>query len=234
MGMSATGGVIFSQSTQSSTETQSFGEGAAFAVPPRSQIFVSYHLLNTSLDTLRISVSAALRLLRGPDVRIRLSVGGGLMGLLAIPPLARSRFYSDCAFAAPPTFKSYFMLPHYHRFGTGMRLELVGGTRDGEVVWQNEGAIGEALGSKIAPAVDFTGATGFRFTCVYDNTTAETLHYGASGNDEMCSFYLHTDSAQQFYGVAAPEFGAPQLVDHGVNDIGERVFSLDGCALLMR
>jgi Copper type II ascorbate-dependent monooxygenase, C-terminal domain len=201
-------------------------------VPPHSQIFVSYHLLNTSLDPLAVDLSAALRLLREPDVATRVTAGGGLLSVLAIPPLARSRFSSDCAFAEPPTFKGYFVLPHYHRFGTGMRLELVGGTRNGEVVWESAGSIGEALGSKIAPAVDFSGATGFRFSCAYDNTTSETLHSGASGKDEMCSFYVHTDSPHPFYGMTTP--ATPQLVDQGTNDVGERVFSVDGCALLVR
>jgi hypothetical protein len=224
--------VLFSQSPEAVDETQSFAQGAAFALAPHSQILVAYHVMNTGAEPLAAGVSAALRMRDESDVKVRLQSGGGLMGLLALPPLGRSRFYSDCTFATPPTFKSYFMLPHYHRYGTGMRLELIGGTRDGEVVWENEGAIGEALGTEIAPAVDFTGATGFRFSCTYENTTARTIYSGGTAEDEMCSFYVSTDAKMQFYGVASPGFGSPERVDRGVDASGLHSFSVEGCAIL--
>jgi hypothetical protein len=224
--------VLFSQSPEAADETQSFAEGAAFALAPHSQILVAYHVMNTSADVLATGVSAALRMRDESSVKIRLQSGGGIMGLLALPPLSRSRFYSDCTFATPPTFKSYFMLPHYHNYGIGMQLELIGGTRDGEVVWQNEGAIGEALGTKIAPAIDFTGATGFRFGCTYENTTSRTIFSGGTAEDEMCSFYVSTDAPVQFYGVASPGFGSPERVDQGIDASGVHTFSVEGCAIL--
>ena len=227
------GGLMFSQSPEAANETQAFAEGAAIAVAPHSKVMVSYHVLNTSPQPLDVGMSAALRMLPESDVKVRLRSGGGQIGLLAVPPMERSRFYSDCTFADPPTFKAYFMLPHYHQRGVGMRLELLGGARDGEVVWQNEGAIGEALGTQIAPAADFTGATGFRFSCLYENTTARTIQSGSSFDDEMCTFFLSTDASREFYGIAAPGFGSPTIVDQGMGAEGEHLFAVDGCAVLM-
>ena len=224
--------VLFSQSPEAVEETQTFADGAAFALPPHSQILVAYHVTNTGIATIDAGVSAALRMRAEADVKIRLQSGGGLMGLLELPPLSKARYSSECSFAAPPTFSSYFMLPHYHRYGTGMKLELIGGFRDGEIVWQNEGEIGEALGTTIAPAVDFTGATGFRFSCTYENTTSRTILSGPTAEDEMCSFYLSTDSPLQFYAVASPGFGSPQRVDHGIDASGVQSYSVDGCAIL--
>jgi hypothetical protein len=229
---SPTGGLLFAQSPQATNEKQVYGDGAAFAVAPHSQLFVSYHVINTSAEPLDVGISAAVSLLPRKDVKTRLTAGGGLIGLLSLPPASKSQFYSECAFQTPPTFKSYFMQPHYHQYGTGMRLELMGGDRDGEVVWQNEGSIGEALGSHIEPAVDFTGATGMRFSCFYENPTARTIVGGATASDEMCVFYLVTDAPSDFYAVATPGFGSPTLVDHGMDGTGEHVFSIDGCGIL--
>lgn len=224
---------LFSQSTQSTRETQDFGDGAALRIPPHSKLLVSYHLQNPTADRLKTRLTASLQPARPEEVTTRLVAGGGLIGILAVPPLSRSRFHADCTFDGPPSFKTYFMLPHYHQRGRGMRLELLGGSRDGEVVWQNEGTIGEALGARIAPAVDVTGSTGFRFTCLYDNTTTETLACGASPSQEMCSFFVHTDAPRQFYGVAAPAFGPTSIRDEGTNAAGERVFAVDGCQMLL-
>src|SRR5262249_29292910 len=156
------GAALFSQSTQSRTESQSFGDGAAFAIPPRSQLFVSYHLLNITEDPLEAGVTARLRTVPESGGKARLTASGGLIGLLAVPPHTRSRFYTECFFDEPSDLAAYFMLPHYHLYGTGMRLELIGGARDGEIVWESRGAVGEALGSRIEPVVDFSGAKGFR------------------------------------------------------------------------
>ena len=226
-------GYVFGQSTQSLSETQSFGENAAFVVPARAKLYVRYHLVNTSTRPLDIAVTAKLLLTDASKVKIRLRIGGGLLGLLALPPLSRSRFYSECTFAEPPAFKGYFFVPHYHRLGTGMWLELAGGPRDGEVVWSNTGPIGEAAGSRFPAPVDFEGATGFRFGCVYDNTTADTVVGGAPAENEMCVFHMQADWDRAFYGITAPGWGDPRLVDLGVNEAGERVFSAEGCSLLV-
>jgi hypothetical protein len=75
-------------------------------------------------------------MLREPDVKIRLTAGDALLGLLAIPPQSRARFSADCPFTGSPDFKGYYMLPHYHGFGVGMQVQLIGGAHDRETVWR--------------------------------------------------------------------------------------------------
>ncbi|HEX4335241.1 MAG TPA: hypothetical protein VH062_04965 [Polyangiaceae bacterium] len=225
-------GLLFSQSTEVADETETFGDGAAYAVPPHSQVFLSYHVLNTSSDTLDVGVTATTEMLREEDVKVRLTAGGALLGLLAIPPDSRARFSANCSFASAPDFKGYYALPHYHNYGVGMQVQLIGGPRDGETVWQAAGPIGEAVGTKFEQPVDFSGATGFRFSCDYVNTTSNTILGGSYASDEMCGFAMGTDAAQQFYGVATPGFGTPTLVDDGTDASGQHQFHIDGCAML--
>jgi hypothetical protein len=224
--------VLFGESPEASKESEIFPDGAAFVLPPRSKLFVSYHVLNTGSIPLQAGMSATLRLLYEQDVKTRLTSGGGMTEMLALPPNSRSRFTTECTFATPPTFKAYYVVPHYHRYGTGMRLELAGGMQDGKVVWQNEGAIGEPLGAQVEPPVDFTGATGFRFTCTYENTTSATITGGASAEQEMCGFGVSMDGTSQFDGIATPGFASPTLLDDGIDGDGVHAFTVGGCTVL--
>src|SRR5690606_5335712 len=64
--------------------------------------------------------------------------------------------------------------------------EIVGGSRDGEVIMRHDG-YGENFGVALDPPVDLgaAGATGLRFTCGYDNPRNDVVGWGI-GDQEMC------------------------------------------------
>jgi hypothetical protein len=79
----------------------------------------------------------------------------------------------------------YWVLPHYHELGNYFKLEIIGGERDGEELFELAGFNAEANGQAFNPPVDMTGATGFRFTCGFDNPRSESVGWGI-GDQEMC------------------------------------------------
>jgi hypothetical protein len=97
------------------------------------------------------------------------------------------------ALGAPLDFSLYYVLPHYHRLGIGMNVEMSGGTRDGETIYRENARIGEPLGKTLWPAVSLAGADGIRFACDYDNSTDRTIGFG-NGSQEMCMMLAFTDS----------------------------------------
>lgn len=226
------GTILFSQSTQVRTEVFSFGEGAAFPVPPRSQIFVSYHLFNTQSEALDISIAADLSLAPEEDVDVRLNIGGGLLGVLSVPPRVRSHFSADCFFSEPAAFRAYYVMPHYHRLGTGFQLQVLGGPSHLATIWTSARQAGEPLGGRLDPPFDLSGAEGIRFRCTYDNPTDMTFSAGASGEKEMCSFFVHTDADRSFYGLIVEGFGPVRLEELEPDENGERTFNVDGCVML--
>ena len=80
------------------------------------------------------------------------------------------------------------------------QLELLGGPRDGEVIFRHDG-FGENFGLAIDPPLDVaaTGARGLRFTCGYDNPRDDVVRWG-SGDQEMCVLALQADTNMGFDG----------------------------------
>ena len=169
--------------------------------PPRSQLFVFMHILNTDSTTVDTKVGAKLYTLPEAEVQVKLKDLSFNMGsgAIEVKPRQRTRLYAECRFPEPADFNAYFILPHYHDWGTGMSFEIMGGPNDGMVFWENEGSTGEPLAVPVSPPISLQGAEGIRFSCSYDNPGEETIHYSESGDGEMCFFLMHTDADKGWY-----------------------------------
>lgn len=200
-----TGGVLYAQGTQDNKDLQLFPEGVAVRIPPRSKIIGGTHLLNTSSTPVDTNMAMRLWTLDESEVStplapLRLNYGG-----LELPPQASSEFSGECMFpwdADEPYAELYYVMPHYHYLGTHFRLDLVGGDRDGEVLFADEG---DNSGATL-PGIDLTGADGIRFTCGYDNPRDEVVGFGI-GDQEMCVMLGFMHSEWTFDGnVKSAEF----------------------------
>jgi hypothetical protein len=188
-----TGGVLFAQSTQAPEEVQEFGPGVVIQVPPRSRLVANLHLLNAGVEPLTASSTLEVEAIPERDVEVALAPFYLQYLPLRIPPHKRSRFSSSCdldrahraELDRPLEFSIYYLLPHYHVHGDGVRLEVVGGPDDGALVFENQSAIGEALGHRLDPPYDLAGADGLRFGCQFTNSTDRELRWGI-GDHEMC------------------------------------------------
>ena len=222
-----TGGVLFAQSTQATEETQGFQPGAALEVPAHSVVVGELHIINVTEEELETDVSLALTALPEEEVVTRLRPLAFDFHQLAIPPQQRSRFEASCdmeeAYGGPIDLAIHYVLPHYHRFGTGMDIEMMGGTRDGETIYGIESAIGEPLGRSMAPPVSMAGARGIRFACEFDNTTPDTIRFGNNRDAEMCIMLAFTDSNVAWGGGVLE--GSPRLRE--VRDDGVAVYDGD-------
>jgi len=197
-GASASGGVLFAQSTQALSEEQSFPEGTALRLPARVRIVGQVHLLNVSPEAMTTQISLTLHQLPEAEVHTRLAAMSFVNSSLAIPPRSQSNFVMDCDLAAGTADRYwsgnlYYFLPHYHAYGRTMRLEYVGGSRDGEILFETSALVGEPLGQSVSPPLSMDGAEKIRFTCGYDNPTDRTIVEGI-GDEEMCMFLAFTDS----------------------------------------
>ena len=212
------GGVLFAQSTQATEETQGFQPGAALEVPARSVVVGELHIINVTEEELETDLALALTALPEDEVETRLRPLAFDFHQLAIPPQQRSRFEASCdmeeAFGGPIDLAVHYVLPHYHRFGVGMDIEMMGGARDGETLYGIESGIGEPLGRSMAPPRSLSGARGIRFACEFDNPTQDTIYFGNNRDSEMCIMLAFTDS-NVVWGGGVLE-GSPRL--RGVED----------------
>jgi hypothetical protein len=203
------GGYVFAQSTQSTSESQVFPAGAAVRIPPYSRIVGSTHLLNASDQPITTNLNLRVHTAAEADVEVKLVPARISYFDLDIAPQADSAFTAECDIATtyadsigePFEYTLFHALPHYHELGVFFEMELMGGPRDGELLFRHDG-YGENFGQIFDPPLDLaaTGATGLRFTCGFSNPRTESVGWGI-GDQEMCVTALFAGTNMAFEGA---------------------------------
>lgn len=195
------GGVLYAMSTQATHESQKFTDGAALIIPPHSKIVGDIHLLNLTGDDIKsTNIRFELRALQEYDVPLKpMSL---VYKPLDIPPQSKSSFTGNCNMSerngGPVDINVYYVLPHYHYLGTGMRITTTG--EEGETeIFENVGKVGDPLGITLDPPLSISGATDLSFTCNYNNTTDNRVGWGI-GDQEMCVYLAFTDDTYAWAG----------------------------------
>jgi hypothetical protein len=200
----AQGGVFFAQSTQSQTDTQQFPEGVAFEMPARVRIIGDIHLLNASIDPLSTDITFDIYGIAADQVTVPLQPMAFTNLALDIAPQMETQAHMQCA-TPTPDFDVYYVLPHYHAYGTSMRIDIAGGPMDGTAILDSSPTYGEPWGRTYDPPFSVQGAAGLGITCTYQNTTGQTIVYGpgtdGQDNQEMCVTLIYT-SGRKAGGMA--------------------------------
>jgi hypothetical protein len=214
------GGVLFAQSTQAQHEVQQFGEGIAIVVPPRSRIVAGTHLLNPSDDLREVPLSLTITPIATPTITL---AGMAFQNQgISIPPHRKSRFTMECPLdeahrnitTRPVDYNFHYVLPHYHNLGTGITLDAIRSDASETRIFENQAAVGDALGRALSPAFSMSGYSTLRFSCNFDNPRDLAVGWG-NGGGEMCIFLAFTDSAYNVTGGQL-SFGPPIMeIDDG-------------------
>ena len=212
------GAVFFAQSTQSTHEEMRFPEGAAYRIPARSRVIGSVHLINYTEAPSSSSLTFTIESIAEPEVTTRRYPLAMDNRGIRIGPRASSSTTTECDLASVSEgdvidWSIYYVLPHYHALATEFALEVLGGPRDGEVVFATSLDVGDPLGAPMDPPFDLSGATGLRMRCAYQNTGPDEVTYGPSADDEMCVMLAYTTSGSSMAGSAARETSAETLPD---------------------
>lgn len=210
------GGYLFAMSTQSFEEEQVLPAGGAIRIPPYSRIIGASHVLNATDQD--VTTETRLEIGTVPPDRVEAKLVPGRIEYhdLTIDPQGRSSFSTECmldelhqdVMGAPLELEIYYALSHYHELGAYAQLELVGGPRDGEVLFRHEG-YGENFGVPFDPPFDVAaaGARGLRFTCGFDNPREDVVGWGI-GDQEMCVLALQSRTNMAFNADVDYDTGA--------------------------
>ncbi len=196
------GTVLTAQSTQSRYEKMELPAGVVIKVPPRHKVIAGGHMLNLADADYDTELRMTLDIVHPRLVEIVAAPFRLTYYDLDIPGFTEARFTSSCnlsntyesAAGKPLDLKLYYVLPHYHYLGNYFDLTVLGGPRDGESVFRIDGFNADANGGGFPEPIDLTDATGFSFTCGYDNWTDKTVGWGI-GDQEMCVMLGLADSA---------------------------------------
>lgn len=185
--------VLFAQSTQSYLEDQTLAPGAVVKIPPHYKVVATLHTLNASPLEVETSLWLTLYPIHPSEVTSVVTALSMQYKDLRIPASRASHFTGNCDLStpywllhqAPLAMRLHYILPHYHYLGNFFEVRVIGGLRDGEVVYSLDGFNGSANGLTFDPPLDLPGATGLSFTCGYDNWRTEDVTWG-NGGGEMC------------------------------------------------
>jgi hypothetical protein len=123
-----------------------------------------------------------------------------------IQPRTRTEVVTECDFDRATSgvlaAEVVYVLPHYHTLAEGMRIEVFGGPRHGEVVFETSGGIGNTLGGPVDPPLSLLGAQGLRMRCTYNNPGSGAVGYGVNSSDEMCTMLAYVTGPNQLGGTA--------------------------------
>ncbi len=181
--------------SQRSEETITLPEGVAYTLDANQMVRLELHYINTTPDPVEVVASstfvsiapetfeneADFLFIGNPEIdipaRSTLTLGPTYFPLPA--DLADSNFFS--------------VTGHTHQWGTNVFVETTDsasgtGTPVYDVArwyWDEPETVYHD------PAFTVPRGGGFRFTCEYDNTSASSVGFGESANDEMCFFWAY-------------------------------------------
>jgi hypothetical protein len=181
--------------TQKSDDLLTLPQGVAYSLDVNQMIRIELHYLNPASTEQSITASTTMipisdddfkdeadfLFIGNPDIRLAPHAEGTLgPTFFPIPEeLADVKFFA--------------MTGHEHKLGTNVQVATAAGASDvGPRVYD----VADWKWSE--PATVFFDAPvkvpangGFSFTCTWNNTTDQTVHFGESVNDEMCFFWAY-------------------------------------------
>ena len=84
----------------------------------------------------------------------------------------------------PEPVSVFLLTSHMHEHGERFVIRIVGGPRNGEIVYQTESWSHPEIVT-YQPAIVLNAGEGLRSEVTYDNTTDQTIRFGLTSEDEM-------------------------------------------------
>ncbi|MDI1479363.1 hypothetical protein [Polyangium sp. y55x31] len=169
------------------TDDLVFPEGVALKIPAGTQLLLNLHLFNTTTEPLPGISGTLVKTLDPSEVKQEAEmIMPGAPGI-SVPPNSPGSVQGDCTFPADATLVSVW--PHMHNYGTHMRVTHQ--TNAGDVTLHDAPfSFTEQKNYPLTPATVLAGDR-IHYECSYMNTTAKTLGFGTSSDDEMCFVGLY-------------------------------------------
>jgi hypothetical protein len=159
-----------------------FPAGTALRLPPGAGLDLNLHYANHTGNTVKGEAYVNLYTVPGNQVqRVLSTLNLGHTGF-NLPARARTTVERVFTFTTPTTI--YALTSHTHERGERFQIRIVGGARDGELVYENLDWEHPAIVSYPAP-IALQPGQGLESTVVFNNTTDRRISFGLTSEDEM-------------------------------------------------
>ena len=159
-----------------------FPAGTALRLPADAAIDLNVHYANKTAAKVPGEAYVNLYTVPASQVTHPLSTLNLQNTNLTLPPAQRVTATKDFSFAAQTTVIA--LTSHMHARGEKFQIRIVGGPRDGELVYENTDWEHPQMKTFATPLVLEKGQ-GLRSIVTYNNTTSKTINFGLTSDDEM-------------------------------------------------
>lgn len=173
--------VFFAGSMQSRSDF-TFPAGTALRVPANSAVDLNVHYANHTTGPVQGEAYVNFHTVPASQVVHPLSTLNLQNTTLMLPAGQVTVVTKDFVFGAPTTIVG--LTSHMHARGTKFQIRIVGGARDGELVYESTDWEHPALVNYATP-IALAAGQGLRSTVTYNNTTNRLITFGLTSDQEM-------------------------------------------------
>ncbi len=185
-GPDAFGGDIYGVTgSQHPYHDERFPDGVGKKFQGGQLMIFDYHYFNSSAAPVQARAAVNFHTVDAAHVaKLAHTFGFYNLGIF-IPPASTKAFTKQCTFTQDIMVSK--VIRHTHKWGTDFSVDYFGGPDDGKHIWTTQSY--EDTDHLLDPPVLMKKGTGFKFTCDFKNTTANTLKFGLTASDEMCILF---------------------------------------------
>lgn len=180
--MVAMGYHVFLGGSMQPRSDYTFPAGTALKIPANASIDLNVHYANHTASKVQGEAYVNLYTVPGAQVVHPLSTLNLQNTGIVLPAGQVTVVQKDFTFDAQTTITG--LTSHMHARGTKYQIRIVGGPRDGELVYENTDWEHPALVNYAVPIVLDKGQ-GLRSIVTYNNTTTRNIFFGLTSDDEM-------------------------------------------------
>lgn len=180
--------IVMMFGTQGEPEgTLTLPEGVAANLPGGIQVMQEIHYVNASAE--EVDIYSYLNAWTIPQDEVVDGIWGGSVRdeYINIPAQSEHTEWSRCVMNEDVEVQ--FLASHTHATGSEFTIAPFDGTTVGEVFYTNDDWHDPKI-EQYNPGLVVPAGEGFEFSCTWNNTTDNDVHYGFLSTDEMCNMAI--------------------------------------------
>ncbi len=162
--------------------TYTFPTGVALKIPPASPLDLNAHYFNK--QTISFTGENYINMYTVPQANVvkeAQSINFANYNF-SIPANTRRTITTDFIFAKAVTVIT--LTSHFHKTGEKFQIKILGGTRNGEVVYENTNWE-HPLVVNLSIPIQLKAGEGLTSVVTYNNTSSKVINFGLTSEDEM-------------------------------------------------
>ena len=162
--------------------TYIFPAGVALKVPPATQLDLNAHYFNKQTNYLTGENYINMYTVPQASVVNEAQSINFANYNFSIPANTRKTITTDFTFTKAVTVIT--LTSHFHKTGEKFQIKILGGTRNGEIVYENTDWE-HPLVTNLTTPIKLKAGEGLTSVVTYNNTTTKTINFGLTSEDEM-------------------------------------------------